>query len=146
MYGLFLSHCSDVIMGAMVSLITSLMIVYSTVYSGVDQRKHQHFASLAFVWGIHLGPLNSPNKRRKMFPFDDVTMRGKALQGHRYKRAIYIRHGVRWNIIWCEEQQVWHQIICWWSNVIWYTVELIGKYNADEVPWTTQSQIEGLTL
>ena len=35
-------------MGAMASQITSLTIVYSTVYSGVDQRKHQSSASLAF--------------------------------------------------------------------------------------------------
>ena len=32
-------------MGAMASLITSLTIVYSTVYSGADQRKHQSSAS-----------------------------------------------------------------------------------------------------
>ena len=36
--------------------ITSLTIVYSTVYSGADQSKHQSSASLAFVWGIHRGP------------------------------------------------------------------------------------------
>ena len=41
-------HYSDVIMGAMASQITSLSIVYSTVYSGADQRKHQSSASLAF--------------------------------------------------------------------------------------------------
>ena len=40
-------------MGAMASKITSLTIVYSTVYSDTDQRKHQSSASLAFVWGIH---------------------------------------------------------------------------------------------
>ena len=34
-------HYDDVIMGAMASQITSLTIVYSTVYSGADQRKHQ---------------------------------------------------------------------------------------------------------
>ena len=39
-------------MGAMASQITSLMIVYSTVYSGADQRKRQSSASLAFVRGI----------------------------------------------------------------------------------------------
>ena len=37
------------IMSAMVSQITSLTIVYSTVYSGADQGKHQSSASLAFV-------------------------------------------------------------------------------------------------
>ena len=40
-------------MGTMVSLITSLAIVYSSIYSGADQRKYQSFASLAFVRGIH---------------------------------------------------------------------------------------------
>ena len=43
-----------------------------------DQSKHQSSASLAFVWGIHRGPVNSPHKwpvTRKMFPFDDVIMR-----------------------------------------------------------------------
>ena len=47
------------------------------VYSAADQRKHQSSASLAFVWGIHRRPVNSPHKwpvTRKMFPFDDVIM------------------------------------------------------------------------
>ena len=64
-------------MGAIASQITSLTIVYSTVYSGADQSKHQSSASLAFVWRIHRGPVNSPHKwpvTRKMFPFDDVIM------------------------------------------------------------------------
>ena len=71
------NHYNDVIMGAIASQITSLAIVYSTVYSDADQRKHQSSASLAFVRGIHLGPVNSPHKwpvTRKMFPFDDVIM------------------------------------------------------------------------
>ena len=71
-------HYSDVIMGAIASQITSLRIVYSTVYLDADQRKHQSSASLAFVWGIHRGPVNSPHKwpvTRKMFPFDDVIVR-----------------------------------------------------------------------
>ena len=46
-------HYDDVIMRAIASQSTSLTIVYSTVYSGADQRKHQSSASLAFVWGIH---------------------------------------------------------------------------------------------
>ena len=47
-----LKHYNDVIMTAMASQITSLASVYSTVYSSVDQRKHQSSASLTFVWGI----------------------------------------------------------------------------------------------
>ena len=64
-------------MSPMASQITSLGIVYSTVYSGSDQRKHQSSASLAFVRRIHRGPVNSPQKwpvTRKMFSFDDVIM------------------------------------------------------------------------
>ena len=53
---------SDVIMGTIASQITSIAIVYSTVYSSADQRKHQSSASLAFVGGIHWGPVNSPHK------------------------------------------------------------------------------------
>ena len=70
-------HYGDVIMGVLASQVTSLTIVYSTVNSGEDQRKHQSFASLAFVRGIHRWPVNSPHKwpvTRKMFPFDDVIM------------------------------------------------------------------------
>ena len=64
-------------MGAIASQITSLTIVYSIVYSGADQIKHQSSASLAFVWGINRRPMNFPRKwpvTRKMFPFDDVIM------------------------------------------------------------------------
>ena len=49
----------------------------STVYSGIDERKHQSSASLAFVREIHQWPVNSPHKgpvTQKMFPFDDVIM------------------------------------------------------------------------
>ena len=62
-------HYSDVRMGAMAPQITSLTIVYSTIYSCADQRKHQSSASLAFVRWIHQWPVT-----RKMFPFDDVIM------------------------------------------------------------------------
>ena len=71
------NHYHDVIMGAMASQITSLVIVYSVAYPGADQRKHQSSASLAFERGIHRWPVNSPHKgpvTRKMFPFDDVIM------------------------------------------------------------------------
>ena len=71
-------HYNDVIMGTMVSQITSLTIVYSIIYSGADQKKKQSSTSLAFVRGIHRWPVNSPHKgpvTRKVFPFDDLIMR-----------------------------------------------------------------------
>ena len=72
-----LLHYNDVIMGSITSQITSLTNVYSTVHSGADKKKHQSSASMAFVRGIHRGPVNSPHKwpvTNKMFPFDDVIM------------------------------------------------------------------------
>ena len=51
----------DVKMTTMASQITSLTVVYSTVYSGAGQRKYQS--------SPHKGPVT-----RKMFPFDDVIM------------------------------------------------------------------------
>ena len=76
-YSDVLSYYNDVIMGAIASQITSLTIVYSTVYSDADQRKYQSSASLAFVWVIHWWPVYSPHKwpvTRKMPSFDDVIM------------------------------------------------------------------------
>ena len=63
-------------MKAIAFQITSLTIVYWTIYSDADQSS----ASLAFVRGVHRGPVNSPHKRpvtRKMFSFDDVIMKKK---------------------------------------------------------------------
>ena len=72
-----LFHYTDVIMDAIASQITSLTIVYSTVCSDADQRKHQSSTSLAFVRGIHRWPVNSLHRwpvTRNMFPFDDVII------------------------------------------------------------------------
>ena len=70
-------------MGATASQITSLTIVYLTVYSGADQRKHQSSASLAFMRGIHRRPVNSPHiwpVTLQMFLFDDVIVEVGRLQ------------------------------------------------------------------
>ena len=72
-----LLHHGDVVMSAMASQITSVLIVYLPACSDADQRRHQSSASLAFVRGIHRWPVNSPHKgsvTRKLFPFDDVIM------------------------------------------------------------------------
>ena len=50
---IYVMHYNDVIMTTIASQITSLAVVYSTVISDADQRKHQSSASLVFVWGIH---------------------------------------------------------------------------------------------
>ena len=74
-----ISHYNEVIMDPMASPITSLALVYSTVYSGTGQSS----ASLAFVRGIHRWPVNSQHRgpvTRKMFPCDDVIMLGYFVQ------------------------------------------------------------------
>ena len=74
---LFRLRCHYVTLSAMASQITSLTIVYLSVYSGAGQRKHQSSASLAFVRGIHRWLVHSPHKwpvKRKMAPFDDVMI------------------------------------------------------------------------
>ena len=63
-------HYNDFIMSVIASQITSLTIVFSTICSDADQRKHHSSVSLAFVRGIHRWPVNSPHKgpvTRKMF-------------------------------------------------------------------------------
>ena len=92
-----LVHYNGVIMGAMVSQITSLMIVDSAVYSGADQRKHQSSASLAFVRGIHRWTVNSSHNwpvTLKMFPFDDVIMCGLVPSNNKPSLKIYIQRHV----------------------------------------------------
>ena len=85
-----MKHYSDVIISVIASKITIIASVYSTVYSGADQRKrqikHQSSASLAFVRGIHQWLENSPHKMpvtRKMFPFDDAIVKDTTGIGHR---------------------------------------------------------------
>ena len=100
-------------MGSMASQITSLTIIYSTVYSDADQRKHQSLASLAFVRGIHRWSVNSPHKwpaTRKRFPFDDVIMMGST---YRLRYITYIGYKptsmgliYRWSISFVEQLDI----------------------------------------
>ena len=85
----------------------SLMIVYSSVYSGADQRKHQSSASLAFVRGINRWPVNSPHKgpvMRKMFPFDDVIMVARSWLKQDLRKTLIWRisrkRAPEWSLAW----------------------------------------------
>ena len=100
---IFHRHYNDVIMTTMASQITSLAIVYSTVYSDTDERKHQSSASLAFLRAIHRWPVNSLHKgpvTRNIFPFDDVTV------GNSKHSMCPLWTGVRRPI--CETMCAWH--------------------------------------
>ena len=70
-------HYIDVIMTTMASQITSLTVVYSTVYSDADKKKTPKPLVTGLCAGNSPGPVNSPHKgpvTRKMFQFDDVIM------------------------------------------------------------------------
>ena len=69
LWNIALAHYNDVTMSVIASQITSLTIVYSTVYSGAD-KKNRSSASLAFVWGIH---------RDRWIPRTKGQLRGKCL-------------------------------------------------------------------
>ena len=63
-------HYNDVIMSAMASQTTSLTIVYSTIYSGADQRKHQIPRHWPLCWeftGDQWIPRTNGQLRRKCF-------------------------------------------------------------------------------
>ena len=105
---LITAHYNDVIMGTIASQITSLTIVFSTIYLDTYQRKHQSSASLVFVWGIHWKLVNSPHKwpvTRIMFPFHDVIM----IQGligwwpHDYMFKFHMKypHSLKLLLLWC---------------------------------------------
>ena len=91
-------HYSEVIMSMMVSQINGISIVYSTVCSGADQRKHQSYKSLDFVRGIHQWLVNSPHKGPvtwKMFPFDEDIMEHTA---QRIKNLLVKIRLLQWRI------------------------------------------------
>ena len=101
------ANCSDVKLSAMASQITAVTIVYSTLCSGTDQTKHQSFATLAFLRGIHRWTVNSLHKgpvTRNMVPFDDVIMQknhksgwthaleGQDRIGHDWQSRVTLKH------------------------------------------------------
>ena len=63
LYTFHILHYCDVMMSPIASHITSITVVYSTVYSGAEQRKHQSSESLAFMREIHRCPVNSPHTK-----------------------------------------------------------------------------------
>ena len=69
-------HYNDVIMGTMASQITSITIVYWTVYSGAENIKTSKNIKALRHWPL-CGEITGDRKgqvTRKMFSFDDVIM------------------------------------------------------------------------
>ena len=113
---------------AMAFQITSLTIVYSTVYQGTDQRKHQSSSSLAFVRGIPRLSENSPQKgpvTRKMFPFDDTLQYATAITQAIFQCAhkqACLPGGHKWNYlpgaisVMKSLQTIWISVIQSWNG------------------------------
>ena len=81
-------------MSTMTSQITSVSIIYSTVCSGKDQRKHQSSTSLVIVRGIRQWPMDSPHKRpvtRKFFHILTSSCWSYFLWCH---SAIYLQYSI----------------------------------------------------
>ena len=132
-------------MDAMTSQITSLTIVYSTVYSGADQRKHESSASLAFVRGIHRWPVNSPHKKpvtQKMLPFDDVIMRWREINkewctdwiGELFMPSSSISLVI---LEWANKQLLTEgqYIRYWFFNDVWYPSQVINHAKSIFISW-----------
>ena len=112
-------------MTMLASQITSLMVVYSIVYLGVNQRKHQSSASLAFVREIHRGPVNFPHKwpvTRKMFPLDDVIMRHGWPNHNNPPMTDCMNKTIKAkDMVWIF---VWH-ILCWYNLISTSIFEIV---------------------
>ena len=140
-------------MGTIASQITSLTVVYSIVYSGADQRKHQSSASLAFVRGIHRWPVNSPHKgpvTRKMFPFDDVIMsyHGRV---NTYVDAIttpYISPlfciARSWLFVtWWFMESIWHQT---WHHLAYGFHRMLNNTQMKDALWWTRTPFRWVVI
>ena len=136
---------SDVIRGVMVSQITSLtVVVYPTVYSGTDQRKHQSSASLAFVRGIHRWPVNSLHKwpvMQKIFPFDNI-MHFITVITDNYPRLISSNDILMWYIL-----LYWVDLLnvdCDVFSHSFYTERTLGPAYMGHLPLYVGSENNGL--
>ena len=104
-------HYDDVTMTTMASHITSLTVVYSTVYSDADQRKHQSSASLAFVWGSH---------RDRWIPRTKGQLRGKCF--HLMTSSCLHVSGPLW-------RNPAHKMAKMWSFDVYFVVRLNKSLN-----------------
>ena len=88
-------------MGAIASQITSLTIVYSTVYSDADQRKKgpRHWPLCGEFTGDRWIPRTNAQKRGK-FPFDDVVMCWSFWWNHCPAMQMFFRNMKLWISPW----------------------------------------------
>ena len=96
----------------MAAQITSISIVYSTVYSGADQRTHHSSASMAFVREIHRGPVT-----RKMFPFDAVIMQPVCFSDVMYHMVSLLVLHISQLSIYTYISSIYHMYLMWSTKI-----------------------------
>ena len=115
-------HYYDVIMGAIASQITSLTIVFSTVYLIADQRKHQSSATLAFV-GEFTGTGEFPAQRASNA--ENVSIWWRHHEFRRLSREITISLH---NVIWRRARRTPCQMFGSMKNDFWKAVYYQGHF------------------
>ena len=96
----WLRHYNDVIMSTIAYQTTSLMLVYSIVYSGADQRKHR--SSVKMLWGwwdynLRNGSIILDLMQQIIYFFNTLRPR---LNGRRFAddtfKCIFLNENVEW--------------------------------------------------
>ena len=104
-------YYGDVIMGAIASQITSLTIVYLTVYSDAGQRKHQSSASLTFCAGNSPVTGEFPAQMASIAENVSIWWRHHARCGHLCNTGGSTSATRRWNHLWITVVDCWLMII-----------------------------------
>ena len=122
-----MSHYTDIIMGTIASQITSLTIGLLNHLFKRRSKKTSKLRSLAFVWGIHRGPVNSPHKwpvTRKMFPFDDIIMYTQYCLGYDHFVPFLSFHfrAVEWYCVY----QNYSASPCWHIITVCVSISVLG--------------------
>ena len=125
-YNIVCQDYHDIWMGAKASQITSLTIVYSSVYSGTDKRKHQSSASLAFVRGIHW-TIEFPAKRASNAENDSIWWRHHGFTIYHFEihislfllRFVTVKFHSDFTALWKQVTQVNHSTSH--NSPCWYT-------------------------
>ena len=124
-------HYNDVIMSAMASQVTSLTIVYSTVYSSRRSKKTSKLrvTGLCAVNSPHKGPVT-----RKTFPFDDVIMGWHVV--------------ITWISRWCHDGWAWQitHIFLQSSRLWWFLFNFGHKITAMKMADETMRNLASINL
>ena len=93
------------------SQITGVSIVYSSVCSGADQRKHQSPASLAFVRGIHRRLVDSPDNGKCFNPMTSSWYLQSLRLDNRHKQPGCLQFLFRLPVVYPQIEREHHVVV-----------------------------------